>query len=428
MSIEFEKFKKNTIVLYDPKDEANCLNIAFARNKVEVEFAETKYPFRIASDRLDLVHPDYPVPDVGKAIHELGGDIAIEVGQRKDNDNNIREKLKEIQGGLQDESLRSREAESQLTGHLNAEIGRSKKAEENIQQDVGAEKENTRARFQNAKEERKQEIQDRKDGDARIEGLMLGYVGTFDDAAAKMKGELEGEKNRAMKKESQLQAQIDKQNSDLGKQIADVENEMQGLIDLTEKETLDTLKRIAAELENSDNETNTAITNALKNAAETQKKFMLSLREIYKRIAYIEGVVIQTFENDRHYDNGLALIVKAEYGVMGDGIQSGYYKQYSRKFVLNEKSEVQKAQYPVFLRADHKYCFIYSLEQNCWGLMSGNPALFVGDPIEFFNCELGKSPIHPVSNKAYNVDIVVRGEVPIDNESSEISDLETIDT
>ena len=417
MSIATDKFKKNTLVLYDPKDADNSMTFKFGNKRVMAEFVKTKWPIQFDT-RFDLTEPTYPITDVAKAIYDLRDDVTAETAARVIAVQNAQDKADANEQKIASESARAIAAESENAGNIQIESGRAKSAEAGLSSALGALQARVDENEEKANTAITNEATARDTEDVRLKGLIDGLQSSLSATEAELAGDIKEEQDRAEAKESALQAQIDKNLGDTTARIDDLDTHVQHLIDSTTEETLESLREIADQLEGADNQLEAAITNALAVAEKKRAQFEKAVRDLLKRVAYLEGVIIETFDEDRTNDNDTSLIVAATISNYANGNQSGYYTQ-KQGLSLDSGDIVQSTTNATkwYLRVDNRYSIIYSEKTSGWVLLYANASTIKGETAEIFDFQGGSRAEYPDGNEGFGVYIEARNVPPEEDDS-----------
>jgi len=420
--IAHEKFKKNAIILYKAgTEERSAFEIKYNKMNVSLKCKDESVPCILESGQFDLRHAesDYSIKHVGKTIFELQQDFAQEVAARIEGDVSNGDSIIVVSNALQEEQKRAIEEEVRLDGALKSEQTRAKAVEDNIIETVSQNKADADQQQQQIQTNLSEEATQRRNADKDIKDEMDVFKEENAEEHDELRQKIQNERERAQAKEQQIKADVDSLTQSTNDAIKAVEDELETLISATNADTLNRMDDLLDRLEAADDDIGKAITDALTMAEDNQRKYRKIVFDLTERIAYLEGVVIETFNQDRRYDNYAALIVAADILGTGDGSQSGYYKQYRKGCIIDELGFFKDSSRNVFIRADQKYSLIFDSRINEWKFVYCNPILNIDKAADTFQSEsigAGTNPEAPVSNEAMGVYIEQRGAISNTNE------------
>lgn len=413
--IAHEKFKKNAILLYSLQSENNSsFQVKYKKTKVSFECQEDSAPVELISEQFDLKHPvsKYSIPHVGKAIYELQQGVESEIAARESHDSTLGDDITTLGTALAAEQVRAIEEEVRLDGALKAEQTRARAVEDNIIDTVASNKADADDKRQQMQSKLQEETQQRKNADKNITDDIAAFKTENAAEHDELRTGIEDEKERAINREQEIHAELDALKDMTNESIGAVEDELEVLISATNADTLARMDDLLDRLENADNDISKAIQDALEVADENQKKYRAIVYDLSSRIAYLEGVVIETFNQDRRYDNFAALVVVADILGTGDGSQSGYYKQFRKGCYINQEGLFEESSRHVFIRADFKYSIIFDARTSEWVFTYSNAILNIGKHADRFSATgfgAGTNPDAPTTNEAMGVYIEMKG-------------------
>lgn len=401
---QHNKFRKNAIVLYDDDGHDEPFRMAYTQNGVEMKFDHASpAPFVMQGANLNLAHATYPVPDVGKAIHDLQSAQTTETAARTAADTDHAARLGATEQGLTDEITRASAAEGKNAASIVSEASRAQAAEATNASSIAAMDADQKTKHDAIDAWQATEQAARESADSKLRTDLDTEIARSTAADASGAQAVADEKTRAMQSEQEIKAELDAYKSSNDNAVSSVNTSLTNLVNQTTQDTLDSLQAIADQLTAADGDLAAALNAALAQARDDHEQQQKFVHDLSDRLAYLEGVVIQTFDNDRDGDNGPSYNVTADVAELGEGKQSGLYKQVTSTMVLNASGAAELGEFPAFVRADGKYSMMYDLGVGGWVLVFGNASISAGRFLPKFNFNGGNAPAGPAGNDAFGV-------------------------
>lgn len=399
-AVSRDKWRKNAFVLYDDNGHDELFRIYYDTSGVNMAF-DSKEPAPIIMEgaHLNLAHNTYPVPDVGKAIHNLQHDVASNTEERVTADNNLIPLLNTLETGIASQIDRAMLNEAETERNIAAEKTRAMTAENANANALAVLEADQKIKHDAIEAWQIESTELRVAEDSQLDDvvqLMIQFA-TENDAAIVFS--LNEEISRAIASEQELKTELTAYKNSNDALISDINTQIINLINSTNSGVLASIQNIIDTLNNSDSQFAEELVYVLTQVSTEYTHREKFLNDLADRIAYLEGVIIETFDGDRTGDNDTSYEVECNRGSLGDGKQSGWYRK-TRNMFINLLNIVEEGgSRPSYTRSDGKYCMLFDATPGNWVLAFGNAPISVGRGLPKFNFGGGNGDA-PISNLA----------------------------